>query len=168
MPTPDEETAIFRNQLWTWAQAASRQRVRLLEATAAWDTEETGGERPEVNGAWMWTELAFFMFAVRNATRYAQDLAEAVDSSAIRDAVAACEADIAGAAGLRNWFEHLDEYLAGKGRSALPAPTFAAIEVLLPVEGCRPHAFQAAGVIVDPDRYDAAIRLMVDRILGAS
>jgi hypothetical protein len=150
-------------QLRIWTQAARLQHARLAEAAQAWGRIPTAYQSAQGDDR-VWAELAFFVFAVRNVIRYAGRLAT---TDVLRNALEICEDEIAGAAGVRNWIEHFDEYVEGKGRDP-SLSTLPVMEVLFPVseDAKPPFAYQLAGVIVVADVYVEAIRKMMAVFLG--
>jgi hypothetical protein len=163
-----DHASTYAWQLRIWLQAVFLQEERLRDAAREMGTAPapppaaTVGQKRSDDQ--VWAEVAFFVFAVRNVMRYAERLAT---TEILRKAFEVCRDEIASAARARNWIEHLDEYIEGKGRDS-SLSTAPAMQAVFPVseEQRAPFGYEVGGVIIEPEAYTASLHKMMEVFLG--
>jgi len=163
---PQNVLAVLRDQLWTWVHASDLQFNRLQAASKKHhDAGSTSG-----SGARVWTEMAFLLYSVRNALKFARaighsDALSAEQRTKVTALVDACYASIPGIRNARDWVEHLEDQIRGRGRPPAPSPTDLGEFAVSNTTGAL-FGFRIGGVMVEPARINAAVQDLGREVLA--
>jgi hypothetical protein len=131
--------------------------------------ESSQRDIPEAASSRVWADLALMMYALALALRFARAISQssALDEDS-RDKVGAivdqCYRKAPGIRPARDWIEHMDDQLRGKGKPAAPAPTDVGELVRSSTTG-EVFGIRIGGIMIEPCSCLAAVQAMARDVL---